>query len=245
MTDLPTFPEYAIKFSADATKSKAELPAEVLATADKIVNGLAVNPDKYPERVVPASLDGKSLVYMHPNPVIQITYQMDPDNKVIYFLHFSAPRLEVSKSIFISYSHKDESWLVEMKKYFTVLEQQGLISFWDDSKIQPGDAWKKEIEEALSSADAALLLVSQDFLVSEFITEHELPKLLSNAAEAGKKIFWIPLCPSTVFDTNPAITQFQSLVKNPKTSLEELEEAQRKKVLVEISTKLKEAISNN
>ncbi len=245
MPEIPSFPEYAIKFSAQATQTKQELPAEVLATVDQIVNGLAEDPDKYPERVIPASLDGKSLVYLHPNPVIQITYQMDTENKVIYFLHFSAPRLEVSKSIFISYSHKDEDWLVEMKKYLTVLEQQGLISFWDDSEIKPGDAWKKEIEAALASADAALLLVSQDFLLSEFITKHELPKLLANAQNEGKKIFWVPLCPSTVFDSNPAITQFQSLVKNPQTSLEELEEASRKKVLVEISSKLKAAISKN
>lgn len=242
MSSLPTFPEYSVKFSDQATASKQKLPAEVLVTLDKIVNGLSDNPKKYPERVVPASLDGTSLVYMHPDPVIQITYQIDPQAKIIYFLHFSAPRLEVPKSIFISYSHEDEEWLLEMKKYLTVLEQQGVIRFWDDGQIKPGDDWRDEIQDALDSAKAAILLVSQDFLVSDFITRFELPELLAAAEKAGKKIFWVPVSSSTVFDSHPSITKFQSLVKDPQTSLEELEEAQRKKVLVQISAKLKEVI---
>jgi hypothetical protein len=87
-----------------------------------------------------------------------------------------------------------------------------------------------------------VLLVSQDFLASPFITKYELPRLLADARRGGKKIFWVPISPSTVFDSNEEIAGFESLVENPRVSLIELSEAEKLRTLVEVSRRLRDAL---
>ena len=87
------FSEYAIKYSKEARESRQKIPVEVLPILDEIENELAEDPSKHLDRVIPASRDGKSFVYMHPSPPIQITYEIDSEKKIIYFFHFAAPSL--------------------------------------------------------------------------------------------------------------------------------------------------------
>ena len=234
------FPEYGIKVSNDATSQRRAMADEHTRTLDEIVRGLANNPGAYPERLVPASRDGTSFVYMHPDPQIQVTFEVAEEEKNVYIINIAAPQFQTAKSIFISYSHEDLEWLELVKKFLYVLEQQGVIEFWDDSKIEPGQEWQVEIEKALDSSKAALLLISQDFLISDFITKYELPRLLGDAEKKGKKIFWIPVSSSTVFESHKEIAKFQSLVADPTISLQDLSDAERKQVLVKVHKQLAE-----
>jgi mRNA-degrading endonuclease RelE of RelBE toxin-antitoxin system len=89
------FTEYAIKYSREARESRKCIRVEHLPILGEIEAALADNPDQYPERVIPASRDGKSVVYMHPSPRIQITYEVDKQNKVIFVFNYteqSAPK---------------------------------------------------------------------------------------------------------------------------------------------------------
>jgi len=79
-----------------------------------------------------------------------------------------------------------------LKKFLAVLEQKGVINFWDDSQLQPGVPWEEQINDALRSAKAGLLLVSQEFLNSTFIADTELPRLLSDSEKNGKKDLLAP-----------------------------------------------------
>ncbi|MGH7675455.1 MAG: toll/interleukin-1 receptor domain-containing protein [Gemmatimonadales bacterium] len=238
------FPEYSLKMSRAAQDQRSKLPAEFLPTLGSIIDGLASDPRRYPDRVTPASRDGRSLVYMHPAPLIQVTFELDPEQKVLYVLSVAALGFKTRKTIFMSYSREDQEWLDLLKKFLTVLEQQGIIEIWDDSKIQAGADWRAAIQEALDSCKAALLLVSQDFLTSKFIKEVELPKLLADAQAKGKKIFWIPVRASTVLDSHKEISRFQSLLRQPETSLQELAKPKREKALVQISKTLATVVSS-
>lgn len=237
------FTEYAIKYSKEARESRKEIPVEHLPLLDEIENELAEDPDKCKDRLIPVSRDGKCFVYSHPSPAIQVTFEIDRQNKILYFSHFVELSLQVKKTIFISYSHEDVDWLKKLRVFLSVLEQEGLIKFWDDQELKAGDVWEQEIKNVLNSSAAGILLVSQQFLASKFIKETELPRLLDAAREQGKKIFWVPLSPSTVFDSHVEITKYQSLLSDPRTSLEERTEPEQKKAMVQISKALREAVT--
>ena len=58
-----------------------------------------------------------------------------------------------------------------------MLERQGFLGVWDDTRITPGDEWCLKIEHALETATVALLLISANSLTSEFILRKEIPVL--------------------------------------------------------------------
>jgi internalin A len=138
--------------------------------------------------------------------------------------------------VFICYSHVDKDWLAEIKKYLTPFR----IQTWSDTDIKPGDEFRKEIEEALASAEAAILLVSPDFLASDFIQTYELPMLL-NAAKKGLKILWIPIRASSYEENNIATYQ---AVWSPDRPLKSLSVHKREKALVEICKEISKAVAN-
>jgi len=76
--------------------------------------------------------------------------------------------------LFYSYAHEDEKLRVELEKHLSLLERQGLLRGWHDRKIEPGSNWDEEIDDRLRRADVILLLVSADFMASDYIWGKEL-----------------------------------------------------------------------
>jgi TIR domain len=83
--------------------------------------------------------------------------------------------------VFISYSHRDREWLDRLVEHVAVLERWDLIRTWSDTRIAPGMTWKREIESALRESGVAVLLVSPAFLASEYVWEHEMPRIYEHA----------------------------------------------------------------
>lgn len=81
--------------------------------------------------------------------------------------------------VFISYSHKDIRFKEELVIRLKPLKAQKLIEPWTDNEILPGSLFKKEIVDAIENADVIILLVSPDFLSSDFIMNIELVKALT------------------------------------------------------------------
>jgi len=95
--------------------------------------------------------------------------------------------------VFISYSRDDEEWLRRLQVFLTPAFRAGRLKFWDDTNIRMGDSWRAEIQAAIDRARVAVLLVSPNFLISEFIATDEFPKILQAARRDGLKIVWILL----------------------------------------------------
>jgi hypothetical protein len=91
--------------------------------------------------------------------------------------------MQRNQNLFISYAHRDMApthWLDRLKVYLAPLRTSN-VAIWDDSNIPPGAKWRQNIEVALTTADAAILLVGPGFFASEFITSVELPRFAADA----------------------------------------------------------------
>lgn len=80
----------------------------------------------------------------------------------------------MSVEIFYSYAHEDEALLRELEKHLSLLKRQGLIDSWHNRAIGPGQEWESEIDTHVNSADIVLLLVSPDFLASDYCYNVEM-----------------------------------------------------------------------
>jgi len=91
--------------------------------------------------------------------------------------------------IFIAYSRQDLPQLQQLKANLIVLERQNLCSVFYDGVIQAGEHWDKRLKDELHQADIFLLLISTDFLASEYVHEIELPTILKREQEGTAKVF--------------------------------------------------------
>ena len=104
-------------------------------------------------------------------------------------------QVNASPQIFISYSHSDEDWKDRLTSHLGVLRNEDLLNFWDDRKIGAGDGWRGEIQQAMESSNLAVLLISANFLTSQFIKDVEVPRLLSRREKEGLVVLPIILKP--------------------------------------------------
>jgi len=82
------------------------------------------------------------------------------------------------KRILISYSHKDEAFRISLEKHLSTLRRNGVVSTWSDREIGPGEEWKGEINSAIEKADIILLLVSENFVNSDYCFDVELKRAM-------------------------------------------------------------------
>jgi tetratricopeptide (TPR) repeat protein len=92
-------------------------------------------------------------------------------------------------SVFLSYSHKDERWKDRLLTHLGIAAGEGLLAVWNDRQIGAGSEWREEIQKAIDAARVAVLLVSADFLTSQFIKGEEVPRFLERRAKDGLHVF--------------------------------------------------------
>ncbi|MEA2691334.1 MAG: hypothetical protein QOJ16_721 [Acidobacteriota bacterium] len=126
----------------------------------------------------------------------------------------------IRDQVFISYSHRDKNlkdqFLTHLKPYL----RGGVVTAWSDQQISSGSKWFDEIQSALGKTSVAVLLVSPDFLASDFIHEHELTPLLKEAEAGGVKILWVQLR-ACAYEETP-LKHYQAVVSPPDKPLAEM-----------------------
>ncbi len=86
--------------------------------------------------------------------------------------------------VFYSYSHKDEELRNQLENHLAMLRRDGIIKGWHDRRISAGQEWDGKIDEHLNSAQVILLLVSADFLASNYCYDIEV-KLAMERHDSG------------------------------------------------------------
>src|SRR5205823_14212661 len=84
----------------------------------------------------------------------------------------------VKVKIFFCYAHEDEQLLHKLKNYLIPLKRTGLIDIWHDRDISAGTDWEQQIKSHLNQAQIILLLVSPDFMVSDYCYGIEMQRAL-------------------------------------------------------------------
>jgi O-acetyl-ADP-ribose deacetylase (regulator of RNase III) len=112
----------------------------------------------------------------------------ETDSARTCLLHIADERIRILSSlqqaetkpitVFISYSHKDQDLREELEKHLTILRRQGVIETWHDRRITAGTEWRGAIDENLMSAELILLLISPDFIASDYCYDLEMDRAM-------------------------------------------------------------------
>jgi len=142
-------------------------------------------------------------------------------------------------SLFISYAHQDmhpTHWVEKLKLYLAPVRRRESVEIWDDSQIGTGREWLPQIDAALGRSTAAILVVGPGFLASDFIHNHELPRLLTSAKQQGTRIYPLVALYCAYLNHLGAYQAFNE----PNRPLEALEGPEQNRILNELSLKVDE-----
>ncbi len=121
------------------------------------------------------------------------------------------PRLVPPLKLFLSYSHRDEKLCERFLVHLSQLKREGLIEAWNDRRITAGTEWAGAIDENLNSAHIIILLVSADFLASDYCNDKEMARALERSEHGEARVVPVILEPSD-WETS----RFASLQALPK-----------------------------
>lgn len=97
--------------------------------------------------------------------------------------------------VFISYSHQDEELRDQLEVQLAMLRRQGLVEVWHDRRLLPGDHLDWTISDELNRADIILLLVSPDFIASDYCYKIEKGRALERHREGTARLISVILRP--------------------------------------------------
>ena len=98
-------------------------------------------------------------------------------------------------NVFISYAHKDEELCKRLLAHLRQMQRDSIINPWHDRQIIAGQEWAGKIDENLEAADIILLLISSDFLNSDYCNDIEMRRALERHEKGEARVIPIILCP--------------------------------------------------
>ena len=116
--------------------------------------------------------------------------------------------------VFISYAHEDERYREQLGAHLGQMRNEGIISEWHDREIVAGKEWAGEIDKHIEIAQIILLLVSPDFLASEYCREIEMRRAMERHEAGEARVIPVIIRPA---DWNSApFAKLQGLPKDGK-----------------------------
>jgi hypothetical protein len=104
-------------------------------------------------------------------------------------------KVETVATLFFSYSHVDENLRDQLEKHLSALQRQGIISSWHDRRIAAGTEFKEAIDSHIDTSDVILLLISPDFIASDYCYEREMTRALERHERSEARVIPVILRP--------------------------------------------------
>ena len=117
-------------------------------------------------------------------------------------------------NVFYSYSHLDEEFRKSLETHLGILRRKGLINEWHDRKIIPGKEWEPEIDSGLNNSDLILLLVSPDFINSDYCYGIEMNRAMELHESNNAVVVPIIIRPTEI--TDEPFSRIQALPTDAK-----------------------------
>lgn len=133
--------------------------------------------------------------------------------------------------VFVSYSHSNRPWMLKLQTQLKSIERFTGIKTWDDTRIQTGTEWNREIERALQATRVAVFLVTPEFLASDFIQDKEMKYFLEISERESVPIVWVAVS-SSLYELTPLV-KIQCANK-PDKPLDQLTDGEQNAVFTEI-----------
>ncbi|MBD2068241.1 HEAT repeat domain-containing protein [Leptolyngbya sp. FACHB-671] len=111
------------------------------------------------------------------------------------FYNYTLTQISHSMKLFFSYAHKDEALRDTLATHLALLKRQGIISTWHDRDISAGTEWAQAIDSNLNTADIILLLISANFLASDYCYDTEMQRALERHHYGDARVIPILLKP--------------------------------------------------
>ena len=116
--------------------------------------------------------------------------------------------------VFCCYAREDQEMLTYLRKHLAPLERQGQITIWSDTNLNAGVEWEKELHQHLESADIVLLLISPDFMASDYCYSTEMARAIARHNEGSAQV--IPILLRATFWQNAPFAKLQIIPTNAK-----------------------------
>lgn len=116
--------------------------------------------------------------------------------------------------IFCCYAHEDRSHLQNLTKHLMPLKREGLVTLWTDTDINAGVEWEKEIRLHLNTSHIILLLVSPDFIASDYCYGIEMTRAMERHANDEAQV--IPIILRSIDWLNTPFGKIQALPTDGK-----------------------------
>lgn len=137
------------------------------------------------------SVDKKKFeLYNHLVEISNLKDDPEYTNKIIKYQHLlpSLTNIPKPKNIFISYSHKNAHWVGKLKNHLAGLRRSNYVKEWTDQELLAGEKWDATIKEQMKRADIFILMLSADFIASDYIWNTELNEALTSSTTSNTTI---------------------------------------------------------
>lgn len=137
--------------------------------------------------------------------------------------------------VFISFHRRDRRWFDRLGKHLEPLLSRGLVDAWNEARVKPEAPWREELEQAIRSAQVAVVLVSADYLASALAIQEEIPLLLDEAGRGDLVVLPVIVSPSA-YARSP-LARFRS-ANSPSSPLDSVSRIEQEKILSNLANSI-------